>query len=70
VRLTALRGALGVSALGWLAAAAFWTVGATGWLHAVALAAGLGALQFQRLPAEERRWVLGRLRIAAPEGRP
>jgi hypothetical protein len=36
----------------------------------VVLAAGLAALQFHWLPAEERRWVLGRMRIAAPEGRP
>ncbi len=70
VRFAAVRGALGVSVIGWLAAAAFWTLGATGWLQAAALAASIVVLQFHRLAPDERRFILGRLRVAAPEGRP
>jgi O-antigen/teichoic acid export membrane protein len=70
VRFAAVRGALGVAVIGWLAAAAFWMLGATGWLQAVALAAAVVVVQFQRLAPDERRFILGRLRVAAPEGRP
>jgi hypothetical protein len=65
-----VRGALGVAVIGWLAAAAFWTLGATGWLQATALAAAIVVLQFHRLAPDERRFILGRLRVVAPEGHP
>ena len=70
VRFAAVRDALSVSVLGWLAAAAFWTLGATGWLPAAALSAAVAVVQFHRLAPDERRWVLGRLRLTVPEGRP
>jgi len=56
-----------VALLGWLGAAALWTAGATGWLAAVALAAAVVMLQFQRLTPDERRWVLARVRRPAAE---
>lgn len=70
VRLAAVRGALGVALCGWLAAALFWALGATGWIPAAAMAAAIVVLQFHRLAPDERRFILGRLRILATEGRP
>jgi O-antigen/teichoic acid export membrane protein len=67
VRFAAVRSALTVALLGWLGAAALWTAGATGWLAAVALAAAVVMLQFQRLTPDERRWVLARVRRPAAE---
>jgi lipopolysaccharide exporter len=68
VRLGAVRGALTVSVIGWLAGVVFWTLGATGWVQATALAAAIVVLQFHRLTPDERRWVLGRLRLPALDG--
>lgn len=62
VRLTTVRGALGVSGVGWLAAGALWAIGATGWVPATALAAVVVLLQFQRLARNERSWILARVR--------
>jgi len=67
VRFAAVRSGLTVAVLGWLGAAALWTAGATGWLEAVALAAAVVMLQFQRLTPDERRWVLARVRRPAAE---
>jgi PST family polysaccharide transporter len=67
VRFAAVRSALTVAVLGWLGAAALWTAGATGWLEAVAVAAAVVLLQFQRLAPDERRWVLARVRRPAAE---
>jgi O-antigen/teichoic acid export membrane protein len=69
-RLSAVRGALTVAVLGWLAAATFWVLGATGWLPATGLAAAIVVCEFQRLAPEERRWVLGRLGLDAVAGQP
>ena len=69
-RLSAVRGALAVAVLGWLAAAAFWVLGASGWLPATGLAAAIVVCEFQRLAPEERRWVLGRLGVVAVAGQP
>jgi len=66
VRLASVRGALGVSAIGWLAAGSLWTIGATGWMHGVALAAVVVLLQFQRLATNERSWILARFHLPGP----
>lgn len=67
VRLATVRSALTVAGLGWLAAAALWAAGATGWIEAVVLAAVVVALQFRQLTPGERRWIADRLRLPAPE---
>jgi lipopolysaccharide exporter len=67
VRFTAVRSVLTVSVIGWAAAGALWTAGATGWLEGAGLAAAVVALQFHRLTPDERRWVLERLRRPAME---
>jgi hypothetical protein len=66
VRLAAIRRALGVALVGWLAAAMLWAIGATGWLEAVMLALAVVALQFRQLTPSERRWLADRLRRPAP----
>ena len=69
-RLSAVQGALAVAVLGWLAAATFLVLGASGWLPATGLAAAIVVCEFQRLAPEERRWLLGRLGVAAVAGQP
>jgi O-antigen/teichoic acid export membrane protein len=67
VRFTAVRSAMTVAVLGWMAAAALWTSGATGWLEAVALATAVVVLQFHRLAPDERRWLIERVRRPTAE---
>ena len=66
VRLAAVRSALAIAVLGWLAAAALRGAGATGWIEAVALAALVVAVQFRQLTPGERGWIADRLRLRVP----